>query len=158
MAFALSSMTVTSPDFGPDGPLHNRHTGEGADLSPALSWSGEPKGTQSFAVICHDPDAPQVKNGSYGFVHWVLYNLPTSTPHLDEGSDKGTHGTNDFGTSGYGGPMPPRGHGRHHYYFWVLALDRQLDLPAGLTLGELLEKVEPHLMGMNRLVGVYERG
>jgi hypothetical protein len=53
--------------------------------------------------------------------------------------------------------MPPEGHGTHHYYFWLLALDADLDLPPGLTMWELLEKTEPHVKGMNRLVGTYSR-
>ncbi len=53
--------------------------------------------------------------------------------------------------------MPPNGHGTHHYFFWLLALDSEMDLPAGLTLWELLDKIEPHVIGMNRLLGTYER-
>jgi phosphatidylethanolamine-binding protein (PEBP) family uncharacterized protein len=53
--------------------------------------------------------------------------------------------------------MPPVGHGTHHYYFWILALDQMLELPPGLDLASFLEKVEPHLLGMNRLVGTYKR-
>jgi len=109
-------------------------------------------------VVCHDPDAPLVQSGHYGFVHWVLYGLPGSTTSLEEGTKVGTSGKTDFGKNGYGGPMPPEGHGTHHYYFWVLALDRQLDLEAGLSLPEILERIEPHLLGMNRLVGTYQRG
>ena len=124
----------------------------------ALDWTGVPSGARALAVICHDPDAPLVQNGSHGFVHWVLYNLPASTTSLEEGTTVGTGGLNDFGKSGYGGPMPPKGHGLHQYYFWVLALDKVTDLPEGLSLAELLKQVEPHLLGMNRLVGTYQRG
>ncbi len=157
MGFALSSMQLTSNAFTSGGAIPTRHTGEGDDVSPALTWRDAPEGTRAFAVICHDPDAPLVQRGSYGFVHWVLYNLPGSTNALSEGDDAGTPGVNDFGNRGYGGPMPPEGHGVHHYFFWVLALDAELNLPVGLTLSELLEKVEPHLLGMNRLVGTYQR-
>jgi len=157
MGFALSKMEVTSSAFGARGAIPARHTGEGEDVSPTLSWSPAPEGTQSLAVVCHDPDAPLVSPGSYGFVHWVLYNLPASTTSLEEGTTEGTSGRTDFGRTGYGGPMPPEGHGLHHYYFWVLALDASLDLEAGLTLWELLERIEPHVIGMNRLVGTYER-
>lgn len=157
MGFALSNMQLTSPAFAQGGAIPAKHTGEGEDVSPALSWTDVPEGSQSFAIICHDPDAPLVKNGSYGYVHWVLYNLPADTRSLDEGSAVGTAGLNDFGKSEYGGPMPPRRHGIHHYYFWVLALDKMLNLAEGLSLGELLEKIEPHLLGMNRLVGTYQR-
>ena len=157
MGFALSTMTVTSEAFDALGRIPRRHTGEGEDVSPALSWSGAPDGTKSFAVICHDPDAPLVQPGSYGFVHWVLYDLAGSTTSLDEGTSEGTSGATDFGRDGYGGPMPPEGHGPHHYYFWVLALDTEPGLEPGLTLWQFLERVEPHVIGMNRIVGVYER-
>ncbi len=157
MGFALSTMTVTSEAFDALGKIPRRHTGEGEDVSPALSWSGAPDGTKSFAVICHDPDAPLVQPGSYGFVHWVLYDLTGSTTGLDEGTSEGTSGATDFGRNGYGGPMPPEGHGPHHYYFWVLALDTEPGLEPGLTLWQFLERVEPHVIGMNRIVGVYER-
>lgn len=157
MAFALSSLQLTSNAFTPGGQIPSKHTGEGEDLSPALAWNQVPEGTQAFALICHDPDAPLIKQGRYGFVHWVLYNLPADLRNLVEGSTEGTTGINDFGNTGYGGPMPPEGHGVHHYYFWILALDRPLDLPAGLSMSELLEKTEPHLLGINRLVGTYQR-
>lgn len=157
MGFALSSMQLTSSAFAQGGAIPAKHTGESEDVSPALAWTGAPEGAQSFVVICHDPDAPLVQNGTYGYVHWVLYNLPAGTTSLDEGTTAGIAGVNDFGNQGYGGPMPPEGHGTHHYYFWVLALNKALDLPAGLTLIELLEKIEPHLLAMNRLVGTYQR-
>lgn len=158
MGFALSDMKVTSRAFEPHGSIPARHTGEGEDVSPPLSWSGAPDGTRSFAVVCHDPDAPLVKPGSYGFVHWVLYGLPASTTDLAEGTSEGVAGTNDFGRTGYGGPMPPEGHGTHHYYFWVLALDVDPDLGPGLDLDRFLREVEPHVVAMNRLVGTYRIG
>ncbi|GAB3673140.1 YbhB/YbcL family Raf kinase inhibitor-like protein [Salinisphaera aquimarina] len=157
MAFAPTEMKLESSAFSAHGKIPAKHSAEGENISPALAWTNPPEGTQSFAVVCHDPDAPLVQNGMYGFVHWVLYNLPASTTELAEGVDTGTVGGNDFGEQGYGGPMPPEGHGVHHYYFWVLAFDKALDLPAGLSLADLLEKTEPHLLGMERLIGTYER-
>lgn len=158
MGFALSDMQLSSSAFSQGGAIPTRHTGEGEDVSPALSWSGAPDGAKSFAVICHDPDAPLVTgNGTYGFVHWVLYNIPAGTTSLAEGDKGYTPGKNDFGNTGYGGPMPPNGHGTHNYFFWVLAMGDDSKLPAGLTLWELLQKVEPSLLAMNRLVGQYKR-
>ena len=158
MGFALSDMRLTSTAFEHGDSIPSKHTGVGKDISPALSWAGAPKGTRAFALVCHDPDAPLVSpGGTYGFVHWVLYNIPASISAIGEGSSDFTKGNNDFGNMGYGGPMPPVGHGRHQYYFWVLALDKQIDLEAGLTLWQLLARVEPHLIGMNRLVGTFER-
>jgi Raf kinase inhibitor-like YbhB/YbcL family protein len=158
MGFALSTMELASSAFEQGGRIPVEHTGEGVDVSPALSWSGAPDGTQSYAIICHDPDAPLVTPaGTYGFVHWVLYNVPSSTTGLAESAAEFTQGKNDFGKTGYNGPMPPNGHGTHQYYFWVLALDADLQLEAGLTLWQLLQKVEANLIGMNRLVGTYSR-
>ncbi|MDI6615865.1 MAG: YbhB/YbcL family Raf kinase inhibitor-like protein, partial [Syntrophaceae bacterium] len=74
-----------------------------------------------------------------------------------EGCGEYTKGLNDRGKEGYMGPMPPNGHGIHHYYFWIFALDKELKLKAGLTLWQLLKEIEPHVLGMNRLVGTYER-
>lgn len=155
MGLALSDMQLTSSAFEQHGQIPRRHTGEGEDLSPPLTWSGAPDGTRAYAIICHDPDAPRVKPGGYGFVHWVLYGLPASATGLEEGTDKGIQGRNDFGNSGYGGPKPPPGHGVHHYYFLVLALDREIELPPALEMSGLLERIEPYVLGMNRLVGTY---
>ena len=158
MGFALSDMQLTSTAFEQGGPIPKQHTGEGVDTSPALAWRNAPEGTKAFAVICHDPDAPLVTPaGTYGYVHWVLYNLPAATRELEEGTTEGTSGTNDFGNAGYGGPMPPNGHGKHHYYYWILALNEDTQLEPGLTMWELLKSIESRLIGMNRLVGTYER-
>jgi Raf kinase inhibitor-like YbhB/YbcL family protein len=158
MGFALSDMQLTSTAFENGGSIPSKHTGEGEDTSPALSWSDAPEGTRAFAVICHDPDAPLVTPaGTYGFVHWVLYNIPGPTTGLAEGSGEFTNGKNDFGNEAYGGPMPPNGHGTHQYYYWILALKEPVDLEAGLTMWQLLKRIEPDLIGMNRLVGTYQR-
>ena len=158
MVFAPTSMQLKSDVFKQDTLIPSRFTGEGEDVSPALAWETPPDGTKAFAVICHDPDAPLVSSrGTYGFVHWVLYNIPGDVMHLDEGTHLYTNGITDFGKTGYNGPMPPNGHGLHNYYFWVLALDKAVALAPGLNLWQLLEKTEPHLIGMNRLVGRYKR-
>ena len=157
MAFVPSKMKLTSTAFDDGGAIPKNHTGEGDNVSPALSWSDAPSEAKSFAIICHDPDAPLIKEGQYGYVHWVLYNLPASTTSLTEAAGDGTAGVNDAGTAGYTGPMPPPGHGKHNYFFAILALDQSLDLEPGLTLWQLLAKAEPNIIAMNRLVGTYER-
>ena len=157
MGFAISDMQLSSTAFADGERIPARHTGESDDVSPALSWTDEPEGTEAFALICHDPDAPLIKPATYGFVHWVLYGIPGSVNELPEGMSDFTCGVNDFGTRMYGGPMPPEGHGTHHYFFWLFALGNEVDLDAGLNMWELLEKIEPAVIGMNRLVGTYSR-
>jgi Raf kinase inhibitor-like YbhB/YbcL family protein len=158
MVFALSDMTLSSSAFENGERIPREYSGEGDNISPPLHWRDVPDGTRAFAVICHDPDAPLISaNGTYGFVHWVLYNIPGDARGLDPGTERYTAGRNDRDAIGYTGPMAPIGHGSHHYFFWVIALDEDIDLPDGLTLWELLQRIEPHAIGMNRLVGTYSR-
>jgi len=157
MGFALSDMQLKTSAFENRGRIPDKHTGVGKDVSPPLEWTHVPEGTRSFAVICHDPDAPLVLPGTYGFVHWVLYNIPGSVTSLPEGTQDFTKGVNDMKNEGYNGPNPPGGHGVHHYFWWLLALNRELNLEGGLTQWQLLERIEPYLIGMNRIVGIYEK-
>ena len=157
MGFALTTMSLKSSAFQQGTRIPAKHTGEGVDTSPQLSWDDVPDGTKSFAIVCHDPDAPLLTANSYGYVHWVLYGIPGAVRELAESDSGYTQGSNDFGNLGYGGPMPPPGHGVHNYFFWVFALDQELDLPEGLTMLELFSAIEPSVIGMNRLVGTYER-
>jgi hypothetical protein len=157
MGFAPSTMQLTSSAFAPLARIPKQYTGEGADISPPLAWRNAPPGTKAFALVCHDPDAPLVTPQGYGFTHWVLYNIPGSVSELREGEKGYTSGNNSFGKKGYGGPMPPELHGVHHYYFWLLALREDKTLPAGLSMQDLFAQIEPHVLGMNRLIGTYSR-
>ena len=148
----VANLKITSSAFAAHGPIPERHTGDGEDVSPALAWTGAPAGTQAFAVVMHDPDAPLVD----GFTHWVLYGIPGDETGLPEGSGDFLKGTNSLGNSGYFGPAPPPGHGPHHYYFWVYALNADPELPAGLDRRTLLDRIEDHVIEQARVVGIYE--
>ncbi len=158
MGIALSDMKLTSSAFEHMQAIPTPHTGEGKDVSPHLIWDQVPDNTKNFAVICHDPDAPLISSCNYGFVHWVYYNIPADVRELSEGCSNFTHGINDFGDIKYRGPMPPEGHGTHHYYYWILALSIELNHPEGFTMVEFFETVESSTIGMNRLIGTYSRG
>jgi Raf kinase inhibitor-like YbhB/YbcL family protein len=149
----VAELKVSSPAIQGHGPIPQRHSGDADDVSPPLEWTGAPAGTQSFAVVVHDPDAPLVD----GFTHWILYGIPAETTSLAEGESGFTPGKNSFGNAGYNGPAPPPGHGPHHYYFWVYALDAAPDFEPGLERRALLERMEDHVIEQARLVGVYER-
>lgn len=150
----VQDLSVRSPAFSHHERIPERHTGDGEDVAPALEWTGAPEGTRAFAVVVHDPDAPLVD----GFTHWVAYGIAGDATGLSEGGGGSlVEGTNSFGKTGYNGPAPPEGHGSHHYYFWVYALDDDLDLPPGLSRRELLERIEDHVVEQARLVGTYRR-
>ena len=145
---------VTSSSFPNGGRIPKKHTGEGEDVSPAIAWEGVPPGTKTIALVCDDPDAPREEP----FVHWVLYDVPHGHRSIREGeAGMGVEGSNDFGNIGYGGPMPPPGHGVHHYRFRVYALDRAVGLASGATKQQLLDAIEGHVIAEGELVGTYER-
>jgi Raf kinase inhibitor-like YbhB/YbcL family protein len=147
----VADLKLTSPAFAHHKRIPERHTGDGEDVSPPLEWTGVPEGTKSFAIVVHDPDAPLVD----GFTHWVAYGIPGDATSLDEGT-RVTEGQNSFGRAGYNGPAPPPGHGTHHYYFWLYALDDDLDLEPGLDRRALIDRIEDHVIEQARLVGTYD--
>jgi Raf kinase inhibitor-like YbhB/YbcL family protein len=154
MGLNIKDLRISSPAFTTLEPIPKRYTIEGENISPPLEWSGLPSGTLQLALICHDPDAPL----PYGFTHWTLYGIPPTVTQLAEaGGSKFSQGTNSVDRLGYTGPAPPKGHGLHHYYFWLYALDKELTLKPGLTREQLLNAIAEHTIEQARLVGVYER-
>src|SRR5689334_24976344 len=118
----VKDLKLSSPAFENPKRIPDEHTSNGEDSAPAIEWSGVPDGTKSFALVVHDPDAPLVD----GFTHWVAYNIPGEATGVEQGGGDVTNGQNSMGNAGYNGPAPPEGHGTHHYYFWVYALDDDL--------------------------------
>jgi Raf kinase inhibitor-like YbhB/YbcL family protein len=156
MSLKLGKLHISSSAFEPEGRIPKKYAGDGDNLSPPLEWDSAPSGTKQFAVICYDPDAPLPRAG---FIHWVLYGIPGNVTKLAEGqgADAFVAGNNGMGKPGYMGPYPPNGHGLHHYYFWVYALDADLKLKQGLTLEQLWTEIGPHVLEQARVVGLYER-
>ncbi len=148
----VADLKIKSPAFDGHGRIPEKHTGDGEDVSPPLEWTGVPEGTAAFAIVCHDPDAPLVD----GFTHWVAYGIAKDASGVAEGASDLKAGSNSMGNTRYNGPAPPPGHGPHHYYFWVYALDSDLDLEPGLERRELLDKIEDHVIEQARVIGTYE--
>jgi Raf kinase inhibitor-like YbhB/YbcL family protein len=151
------ALTLTSTGFDAGGVIPPKYSCDGEDLSPPLAWSDPPPGTQSFALILDDPDAP---GGTW--VHWVLFNFPAAARSLSEGispdptlADGTVHGTSSFNSLGYGGPCPPGG--THRYFFKLYALDAVLDLEGGATKADLEAAMETHVLAQAELMGTYSR-
>ena len=142
--------------FSEGGAIPRRHTCDGEDLSPALSWSGAPADAKGFGLIVDDPDAP---GGVWN--HWLLYDVPVATQSLPEGfkpGKLGASGVNDFGKPGYGGPCPPKGHGPHRYFFKLFALNTAtLGLKQGAKRAELDRALKGHIVAEAQHMGRYER-
>jgi Raf kinase inhibitor-like YbhB/YbcL family protein len=148
----VPAFACQSSAFQDGAPIPRRHGCEGEDLSPPLSWSGVPEGTRSLALVVDDPDAP-----AGTFTHWLGWSLDPDAEGLGEGEAAPVEGTNDFGTSGYRGPCPPPGHGRHRYSFRLYALDSDLDRRPGAGRRELERALEGHTLATAELIGTYER-
>lgn len=150
-------MWLRSDAFTHGSPIPRRFTGEGEDLSPPLRWGDAPAGTESFVLLCDDPDAPA---GTWH--HWAVYDIPADLTGLAEGvgpSDAAMkQGKNDSDSHGYSGPAPPRGHGRHRYHFRLLALSVPRLPPATRPTCRAVEhEARMHLLEEAVLVGTYER-
>lgn len=136
------TISLTAGGLAEGSSIPRQFTCDGAGVPLPLSWSGEPEGTQSFALIVEDPDARN-------FNHWLLWDVPASVHSLAEGVEpkSGVSGTNDFGKAGYGGPCPPQGQGAHIYSFRLFALDvPSLGLKARAHREELDTALKKHVL------------
>lgn len=137
--FQLTSPDIKAGAMIPKSFEFNGFGCSGENKSPALKWSGAPKGAKSFAVTVYDPDAP---TGS-GWWHWMVINIPADVTELkpDAGAVGGanlpkgaSHARIDYGVAGWGGVCPPQGDKPHRYIFTVHALKvEKLDVPADAT-------------------------
>jgi Raf kinase inhibitor-like YbhB/YbcL family protein len=167
-AAAAPALVVTSPDIKPGGKISDEQAANvfgctGKNISPAISWSGAPKGTKSFAVSLFDPDAPT----GAGFWHWTAFNIPPDTTSLPKnaGDPKANlmpagviQSHSDFGAPGYGGPCPPQGDKPHHYHLEVFAVDvDKLDADENATATVVHFNLHYHTLAKGELVGTYRR-
>jgi Raf kinase inhibitor-like YbhB/YbcL family protein len=144
------AFSATSSAFADGQPVPKQFTCDGNDAPPPIAINDPPNGTQSFAVIVDDPDAPK---GT--FTHWLTYDVPVDGSALRATAGKALK--NDFGRTGYGGPCPPHGHGSHRYYFTVYAVDvPELGVP-GDSRDDLEAALEGHTLAKARFMGRYER-
>jgi Raf kinase inhibitor-like YbhB/YbcL family protein len=156
------SLVLHSPAFEHLGSIPAHYTCEGADVSPALAWSGVPAAARSLVLIVDDPDAPDPAAPQRTWVHWVLYNLPPAAASLpetvpDAALPAGTlEGKNDWQRTGYGGPCPPIG--RHRYFFRLHALDIVLPNLDHPTKAQLEKLMHGHVLATAELVGTYQKG
>jgi Raf kinase inhibitor-like YbhB/YbcL family protein len=149
---------VTSGGFNSGEALNDKYTQNGDNMSPSLSWSKGPLGTQSYVVLAEDSGV----NRHDPIVHWVLYNIPSNITslgqnipiqaHLDMGAEQGK---NVRGSAGYVGPKPPAGQ-THPYHFEVFALNTKLNLdPANADRQAVLNAMKTSVLASGEIVANY---
>jgi Raf kinase inhibitor-like YbhB/YbcL family protein len=123
---------LTSSAFEPGGIIPERHARNGDNLSPPLTWSDPPKGTESYAILfVSDP----VADAGGTWILWALYNIPADIRSLSEGlmpdaggtmETGGQHLENSYMEMAYSGPSPHPIETRR-YYMRFYALDTVLE-------------------------------
>jgi hypothetical protein len=152
------SLALKADAFANGGEIPKKYTCSGADLSPALHWSGVSPAAHSLALIVDDPDAPR---GTW--THWIIWNIPAHLTSLPEGvpavetlESGARQGRNDFGRIGYGGPCPPPGK-PHRYFFRLFALDIAPDVEPGAGRKELERAMRGHILSQAEWMGTFRR-
>jgi Raf kinase inhibitor-like YbhB/YbcL family protein len=154
-------MHIMSPSFLHDRDIPARHTCDGQNISPSISWGEIPPGAKSLVLIVDDPDAPDPLSPKMTWAHWLLYNIPVKVTGLAEGRSQdnlpdGTfQGMNDWLKTGYGGPCPPVG--RHRYCFKLYALDSVLPDLKQPSRAVLENAMKDHILAQATLTGLYKR-
>lgn len=146
------AMAISSPAFAIDGPIPEKYTCDGDDISPPLQVSEIPGSTETLAIVVSDASAAN-------FVHWVAWNIPVDA--LDGGTIPegalpagSAEGTNSFQEVGWAGPCPPSG-APHRYIFYIYALEGSLTLPGTTTAAQLREAMAPLVIFATETMGQY---
>jgi Raf kinase inhibitor-like YbhB/YbcL family protein len=144
----------------------NGYTISGAtNTSIPLSW-GQAIGAKSYAIIMHDPQGGE-------WIHWAVVNIPAEMTSLPEGIsgympagivelNNSWSKSDNANTTGYDGPLPPKGSGEHDYTIDVYALDIPTldvsDQPTNdsYTLDQLTAKFGEHVIGKGTFRGYYQ--
>ncbi|MEI9812829.1 MAG: YbhB/YbcL family Raf kinase inhibitor-like protein [Acidobacteriota bacterium] len=161
---AAPGLTLTTTAFQDGGIIPDQYTQQVPNaVSPVLTWSNVPMGTQTFVLHMHDPDVALNRNTS-DVIHWIAWNIPgTSTglpenvPAVAQGADGMIQGLNQGNAVGFRGPGAPAQGPAHHYTFELFALDTKLDLPPTATRDEVIKAINGHIVGKAVLVGRFIR-
>lgn len=161
-------LLMTTTAFQDGGVIPDKYTQVAGPeaVSPALSWSQVPAGTQSFVLLMHDPEPVLNKTSKMDITHWLIWNIPGTSTGLPENVPAGElpDGTRQVSlrSNAYMGPGAPPGP-YHHYTFELYALDIKLDVPQGqpqqaaATRNAVIDAMDGHVLGKAVLVGRFHR-
>ena len=162
---AAPPLTLTTTAWPDGAQIPAKYTQAGDQVSPALSWTNVPAGTQSFVVHFRDPDVARMRT-TEDQVHWLVWGIPGTAKGMPEGVPKGeklADGSQQISASGaqYRGPGAPATGPFHHYTLEVFALDIPLNVAPGADAWETRTKVyqamSGHILGKAVYVGLFRR-
>ena len=152
-------IAVKSRAFANGDRIPDAHAGSDG-RSPPIRFGMLPESTRELVLLCEDADIPMPR----AFVHWIVIGIPPDLDELREGlppvatplTNGVQQGRNTMGKDGWIGPMPPPGHGAHHYHFQLFALDRRIDVQAPVDRARVVRAMRGHIIGFGEVVGTYE--
>ena len=156
-------MTISAFKDGSELPVKYSCSNAPAGVSPEIQWMNPPQGTQSFAILLHDPE-PLPQKGIYDVTHWFIWNIPATAKELPEGVPAGgdlPDGSHQLKrgnppAAGYFGPCAPPGP-NHHYTFELYALDSKLDLSPDASRADAMKAMDGHILGAAIYVALFHR-
>jgi hypothetical protein len=146
----LATLGIGSPAFQQNGAIPPKFTCDGQGTNPALQFTGVPAASKSLALVVFDPDVPKALKPDGRYLHWALWNLPSSTTTIEEGR---SGGLSEGGRAGYIPPCPPNG--EHRYVFQLFALNASLGDEKISSEADLRQAMQGHVMEQAELVGRY---
>jgi len=148
---SAGSLQISSPSFSQNEVIPAQFTCDGAGTSPALRFSGPPRGARSLVLIIVDPDVPKSIKPDGRYLHWALWNLSANRTEIIEGQR--ALGLNDNGPGNYIPPCPP--YGEHRYLFQLYAIDYVIGSASISSEADLRRAIEGHILEQSELVGRY---
>lgn len=150
----MAGIELRSAAFNDHDLIPRHYAKDGDDVSPPLTWSGVPDGTNELVLMCEDPDAP---TGT--FLHWLVTGIDPHSTGVEAGTAPtgGIPQANGYGKHGWGGPHPPAGDPAHRYFFRLYALPEPLSLGRHPTADDVHATVDKAQLASGTLVGLYGR-
>ena len=161
---AAAPLVVTSSDFTSGGKLADKYSLNNDNMSPSITWTRGPVGTQSYVVLT---EGVSFEDGHSPVVHWVIYNIPSTATALPQNVPTGAHLTTGplngagqaktgRGLVGYVGPRPGAVGRTVPYHFEVFALDTHLNLdPDTADRQAVVNAMKNHVLTSGEIVVNY---
>jgi hypothetical protein len=151
-----SSLVASSSAFVNNGKFPKKYTCDSLGVSPPLSWTGAPSGTNSYAITMH-----HITTAGDKHVYLLMYNIPSTVTSISESvSGVGLFGMNTVNSNTSYSPPCSQGPGDKAYIFTVYALSSApvFTVPQSqVTMDILLSAISSKTLGTSIINVTYSR-
>ena len=153
---ANKELQLNGMGFEDNGQFPKEYTCDSSGISPALSWKGRPKGTESYVLTMHHFDPNGNKH-----VYWVLYNIPANIQSLpSNASGIGSMGINTVNRRNAYAPPCSKGPGPKQYLITLYAVSKQVltgNTQGVITMDDVMRDIETTKLDSSLLTVTYSR-